>query len=77
MNRGNRRDQTEKIARKRLKKLLTSMQPRGAETREEAQSRQLLIKGHLRKYNLACGCAICKKPRWKDRGNIKREKTLL
>ena len=36
------------------------IQPTGAETKDDARNLQELTPHHLNKYNLDCGCHICK-----------------
>lgn len=51
--------ETSRIVNKRWKLLMSWMQPMGSETKEEVESKQILTKGHLRKYNLRCDCGMC------------------
>lgn len=74
--RGERRIVTDKVMNKRWRLLMSWMEPRGGETKEDAMERQRFKKGFLRKYNLACGCSMCKPIKWRDsgKGDYKKRK---
>jgi fructose-bisphosphate aldolase class 1 len=75
--RAERLSRTNKIIKRRWKILMSWMRPLGAETKEEARKKQTMAKHRLHKYNLACGCSMCRPPKWKDRGNYKKRKLEL
>ena len=65
--------ETNRIIERRWKILMSWMYPMGGETKEEAESKQILTKGYLKKYNLRCGCSSCKY----DKYRYKREKIKI
>ena len=67
-----RRRRTYNVIGKRWELLMSWMQPMGTETKEEARSRQTFTPHHLHKYNLDCGCGMCRSD--KKYGKYKRSK---
>lgn len=60
MKRRRRRAATEKVVRRRWRKI--------------GSPDQVLTRGHTKKWNLTCSCPMCRKARFKDKGYLKRRR---
>lgn len=79
MDKKERLHRTNKIIKKRWGNLMSWMLFKGLKTKKEAQSSQILTPHHLHKYNLDCGCHLCKTNKYygKYRNNKKKEKEKM